>query len=233
MHQPLPGDHRGRTRWRRRGPSRSAGPEAAQPSPDRGRPRPVRHQPGAGQEGSGRRQPLQAGSTPATRWTKSSSRSRTSSSSARPARRRSLPDTLARVLDVPFCIADATSLTEAVNVGEDVENILLRLIQAAELHRRPRPAGHHLHLRHRPPARPTTPRSRATCRARVSSRHSQDPGGTTANVPPEGGRKTLTRPCIDRRYGILFHPAAGRSTGSSGSSRSASGATTASSTPLP
>src|SRR5450759_4069003 len=39
---------------------------------------------------------------------------------------------LARVLDVPFCIADATSLTEAGYVGEDVENILLRLIQAAD-----------------------------------------------------------------------------------------------------
>jgi ATP-dependent Clp protease ATP-binding subunit ClpX len=40
--------------------------------------------------------------------------------------------TLARVLDVPFCIADATALTEAGYVGEDVENILLRLIQAAD-----------------------------------------------------------------------------------------------------
>ena len=43
-----------------------------------------------------------------------------------------LAQTLARVLDVPFCIADATALTEAGYVGEDVENILLRLLQAAE-----------------------------------------------------------------------------------------------------
>src|SRR6478735_3905127 len=43
-----------------------------------------------------------------------------------------LAQTLARVLDVPFCIADATSLPEAGYVGEDVENILLRLIQAAD-----------------------------------------------------------------------------------------------------
>ena len=43
-----------------------------------------------------------------------------------------LAQTLARVLDVPFCIADATSLTEAGYVGGDVENILLRLIQAAD-----------------------------------------------------------------------------------------------------
>ncbi len=43
-----------------------------------------------------------------------------------------LAETLARTLDVPFAIADATSLTEAGYVGEDVENILLRLIQAAD-----------------------------------------------------------------------------------------------------
>jgi ATP-dependent Clp protease ATP-binding subunit ClpX len=43
-----------------------------------------------------------------------------------------LAQTLARVLDVPFAIADATSLTESGYVGEDVENILLRLIQAAD-----------------------------------------------------------------------------------------------------
>lgn len=43
-----------------------------------------------------------------------------------------LAQTLARILDVPFTIADATALTEAGYVGEDVENILLRLIQAAD-----------------------------------------------------------------------------------------------------
>lgn len=43
-----------------------------------------------------------------------------------------LAKTLARVLNVPFCIADATTLTEAGYVGEDVENIVLRLLQAAE-----------------------------------------------------------------------------------------------------
>ena len=43
-----------------------------------------------------------------------------------------LAQTLARILDVPFAMADATSLTEAGYVGEDVENILLRLIQAAD-----------------------------------------------------------------------------------------------------
>src|SRR2546430_8412280 len=43
-----------------------------------------------------------------------------------------LAQTLARILDVPFTIADATTLTEAGYVGEDVENILVRLLQAAD-----------------------------------------------------------------------------------------------------
>ncbi|MBR4859582.1 MAG: AAA family ATPase, partial [Clostridia bacterium] len=43
-----------------------------------------------------------------------------------------LAQTLAKILDVPFAIADATTLTEAGYVGEDVENILLRIIQAAD-----------------------------------------------------------------------------------------------------
>src|SRR5699024_11436905 len=43
-----------------------------------------------------------------------------------------LAQTLARIINVPFAIADATSLTEAGYVGEDVENILLKLIQAAD-----------------------------------------------------------------------------------------------------
>src|SRR5487761_1886224 len=45
-----------------------------------------------------------------------------------------LAQTLARILKVPFAIADATSLTEAGYVGEDVENILLKLLQAADGH---------------------------------------------------------------------------------------------------
>ena len=43
-----------------------------------------------------------------------------------------LAQTLARILDVPFAIADATTLTEAGYVGEDVENIILKLLQAAD-----------------------------------------------------------------------------------------------------
>ena len=43
-----------------------------------------------------------------------------------------LAQTLAKILDVPFAIADATTLTEAGYVGEDVENIILKLLQAAD-----------------------------------------------------------------------------------------------------
>ena len=43
-----------------------------------------------------------------------------------------LAQTLARILDVPFTMADATTLTEAGYVGEDVENIILKLLQAAD-----------------------------------------------------------------------------------------------------
>src|SRR6202042_1327189 len=53
-----------------------------------------------------------------------------------------LAQTLARLLNVPFAIADATALTEAGYVGEDVENILLKLIQRpTTTSRRPRPAS--------------------------------------------------------------------------------------------
>ena len=60
-----------------------------------------------------------------------------------------LAQTLARILDVPFTIADATTLTEAGYVGEDVENILVRLLQAGRIQRRRVRAGHRLHRRDR------------------------------------------------------------------------------------
>ena len=55
-----------------------------------------------------------------------------------------LAQTLAKILDVPFAIADATTLTEAGYVGEDVENILLRLIQAADYDVEKSRKGHHI-----------------------------------------------------------------------------------------
>ena len=60
-----------------------------------------------------------------------------------------LARTLARLLDVPFAIVDATALTEAGYVGEDVENILLKLIQAADGDVKRSREGHHLHRRDR------------------------------------------------------------------------------------
>ena len=56
-----------------------------------------------------------------------------------------LARTLARYLDVPFSVADATALTEAGYVGEDVENILLHLIQAADFDIQKAERGDHLH----------------------------------------------------------------------------------------
>jgi ATP-dependent Clp protease ATP-binding subunit ClpX len=83
-----------------------------------------------------------------------------------------LAQTLARMLNVPFTMADATTLTEAGYVGEDVENIIQKLLQKCRLRRREGAARHRLHRRDRQDlaASPTTPRSPATCRARASSR---------------------------------------------------------------
>ena len=82
-----------------------------------------------------------------------------------------LAQTLARILNVPFAIADATALTEAGYVGEDVENILLKLIQAADFDvKRPRPGSSTSTRSTRSPARRTTPRSPAMSLARASSR---------------------------------------------------------------
>ena len=79
--------------------------------------------------------------------------------------------TLARVLKVPFAIADATTLTEAGYVGDDVENILLRLLQAAiSMWSWPSGASSMWMRSTRSPARAKTPPSPATYPARVCSR---------------------------------------------------------------
>ena len=103
-----------------------------------------------------------------------------------------LAETLARTLDVPFAVCDATSLTESGYVGEDVENILLRLIQAADWDI-PRAEQGIIYIDEMDKiARKEGPNPSIT--RDVSGEGVQQEllkiiEGCTANVPPQGGRK--------------------------------------------
>ncbi len=109
-----------------------------------------------------------------------------------------LAQTLARILNVPFAMADATTLTEAGYVGEDVENIVLKLLQAADYDTEQAEQGiiyiDEIDKITRKSENPSITRD-------VSGEGVQQAllkiiEGTLANIPPQGGRKHPQQECV-------------------------------------
>ena len=109
-----------------------------------------------------------------------------------------LAQTLARILNVPFAMADATTLTEAGYVGEDVENIVLKLLQAADYDTEQAEQGSiyidEIDKITRKSENPSITRD-------VSGEGVQQAllkiiEGTVANIPPQGGRKHPQQECV-------------------------------------
>lgn len=118
-----------------------------------------------------------------------------------------LAQTLAKILDVPFAIADATSLTEAGYVGEDVENVILKLVQAADYDIEKAEKGivyvDEIDKISRKSANPSI--TRDVSGERVQQALLKIIEGMVANVPPQGGRKHPTQEYIQvNTENILF-----------------------------
>ena len=144
-----------------------------------------------------------------------------------------LAQTLARILNVPFAIADATALTEAGYVGEDVENILLKLIQAADFDIKKAETGiiyiDEVDKIARKADNPSITRD-------VSGEGLQQAllkilEGTVASVPPQGGRKHPHQEFLTIDTTNVSSSAAARSPGSTRSSPGASARTRSASAP--
>ena len=190
-------------------------------------PRPVRDRPGAGQAHAvgGGLQPLQA----------AQARRRAAKDEVElvqeqhPAHRADrlgktlLAQTLARLLNVPFVIADATTLTEAGYVGEDVENIIQKLLQNCNYDVEKAQRGIvYIDEIDKISAQGRQPQHHPRRRARACSRRcSSWSKGTMASVPPQGGRKHRTRSSCRSTRPTSCSSAAGRSSAWRRSSRTA------------